>query len=84
VAANALLRTLLSQQPDGEFLLDDAHQPEVEIAAVVAVLYRLSVDQHERKILEHAISASLQNTDGDIARFAPRETINMFLVAPGL
>jgi hypothetical protein len=26
----------------------------------------------------------LQNTDGDIARFAPPETINMFLEAPGL
>jgi hypothetical protein len=101
VAANALLRTLVSQQPDGDLLLDEYHQPEAEVAAVVStieighqfnkyplwpltVFYRLSSDPRERKILEHAISAALQNTDGDIARFAPRETINMFLVAPGL
>lgn len=101
VAANALLRTLVSQQPDGDLLLDENHQPKAEVAAVVstieigqqfnkyplwplAVFYRLSSDEREKKILEHAISAALQNTDGDIARFAPRETINMFLVAPGL
>jgi len=96
-----LLRTLVSQQPDGDLLLDEYHQPEAEVAAVVStieighqfnkyplwpltVFYRLSSDPRERKILEHAISAALQNTDGDIARFAPQETINMFLVAPGL
>lgn len=101
VAANALLRTLIAQQPNGDLLLDDAHQPDVETAAVVStieighqfnkyplwpltVLYRLSTDSRERVILEHAISAALQNTDGDIARYAPRETINMFLRAPGL
>ena len=101
VAANALLRTLLAQQQDGDLLLDDTHHPKSEMAAVVAtieigkqfnkyplwpltVFYRLSSDTRERKILEHAISAALQNTDGDIARFAPRETINMFLLAPGL
>lgn len=101
VAANALLRTLVAQQPDGDLLLDDKHPADLEVAAVVStieighqfnkyplwpltVFYRLSSDVHERKILEHAISAALQNTDGDIARFAPRETINMFLLAPGL
>ncbi len=101
VAANALLRTLISQQPDGDLLLDENHQPEAEVAAVVStieighqfnkyplwpltVFYRLSSNPRERKILERAISAALQNTDGDIARFAPPETINMFLVAPGL
>jgi len=101
VAANALLRTLLAQQPEGDHFLDGTHQPKIETAAVIAtieighhfnkyplwpltVFYRLSSDVRERKILEHAISAALQNTDGDIARFAPRETINMFLVAPGL
>lgn len=101
VAANALLRTLLAQQPDGDLLLDGTHQPEIEMTAVIAtieighqfnkyplwpltVFYRLSTDVRERKILEHAISAALQNTDGDIPRFAPRETINMFLEAPGL
>jgi len=101
VAANALLRTLLAQQPDGDPFLDSTHQPEIETATVIAtieighqfnkyplwpltVFYRLSSDVRERKILEHAISAALQNTDGDIARFAPRETINMFLLAPGL
>jgi hypothetical protein len=100
VSANALLRTLLAQQPDGD-LLDGTHQPETEMAAVIAtieighqfnkyplwpltVFYRLSTDVRERKILEYAISAALQNTDGDIARFAPPETINMFLEAPGL
>jgi hypothetical protein len=101
VAANALLRTLVSQQPDGDLILDEHHQPEIEMAAVVStieighqfnkyplwpltVFYHLSSDAHERKILELAIAAALQNTDGDIARFAPRETINMFLLAPGL
>jgi hypothetical protein len=101
VAANALLRTLLAQQPGGDLLLDGTHQPKIETAAVIAtieighqfnkyplwpltVFYRLSSEIRERKILEYAISAALQNTDGDIARFAPQETINMFLVAPGL
>jgi hypothetical protein len=101
VAANALLRTLISQQPDGDLLLDEYHQPEVEMAAVVStieighqfnkyplwpltVFYRLSSNPRDKKILEHAVSGALKNTDGDIARFAPRETINMFLVAPGL
>jgi hypothetical protein len=101
VAANALLRTLVAQQPDGGLLLDDKHPADLEVAAVVStieighqfnkyplwpltVFYRLSSAPRERKILEHAISAALRNTDGDIARFAPRETINMFLMAPGL
>jgi hypothetical protein len=101
VAANALLRNILAQQPNGDLLPDGNHPPETEMPAVIGtieigqqfnkyplwpltVFYRLSSDMRERKILEHAISAALQNTDGDIARFAPRETINMFLEAPGL
>jgi hypothetical protein len=101
VAANALLQTLVAYQPDGDLLLNNNHQPELEMAAVIStieighqfnkyplwpltVFYRLSSDPGRRKILEHAISAALQNTNSDIARFAPRETINMFLMAPGL